>query len=314
MTKVSKLVTHIISNSDSLDNVGLYYGKTGISLALFEASRYLRNEVVEDKAFDILQQSLIFKDQNYSFENGLSGVGYVLCYLINNRFIEADFDEIFGKQFENIISNFEDIDKNPHKLLNTLNVVYFLCEINKLKQTDERLPRIIKFFFEGLELFLIVQFHDFFDPCYLNNKMKVFKIFEIYLKLVNYVDYKFFSRVVLESYSDLYQKGITVNSIGIGFYLGMLVRKYSLTNYDKVVNDHIIKGIENIRKDILSLKEKIDCMKLLFDIESNRIIPLPVINIDLLHEDININSYPLHYKGGLARFLLFLVNKQSVFL
>ena len=47
MTKVSKLVTHIISNSDSLDNVGLYYGKTGISLALFEASRYLRNEVVE---------------------------------------------------------------------------------------------------------------------------------------------------------------------------------------------------------------------------------------------------------------------------
>ena len=29
----------------------------------------LRNEVVEDKAFDILQQSLIFKDQNYSFEN-----------------------------------------------------------------------------------------------------------------------------------------------------------------------------------------------------------------------------------------------------
>ena len=51
----------------------------------------------------ILQQSLIFKDQNYSFENGLSGVGYVLCYLINNRFIEADFDEIFGKQFENII-------------------------------------------------------------------------------------------------------------------------------------------------------------------------------------------------------------------
>ena len=130
----------------------------------------------------------------------------------------------------------------------------------------------------------------------------------------NDVDYKFFSRVVLESYSDLYQKGITVNSIGIGFYLGMLVRKYSLTNYDKVVNDHIIKGIENIRKDILSLKEKIDCMKLLFDIESNRIIPLPVINIDLLHEDININSYPLHYKGGLARFLLFLVNKQSVFL
>lgn len=310
MTNISKLASHISSNSCLLDTNSLYYGKAGISLALFEASRYLRSNEIEAKAFDLFQESLILKSSNYSFESGLSGIGYVLCYLIKNRFIEADFDEIFGKQYEKIINSIEGIDKRPNQLLNSLQVIYFISAVNKIKQDDARLPNIIKKIFEGLELFLIIQFHDFLDDGYINDKMMVLRIYETYLKLIDFTDYRYLSNLLLESYADLYRKGRVVSSVVIGFYMGMLVRKNNLTGYDDIVSAHIINGIKNIYEDLLSLKEKIDILKLLFDIENNGIMQLPGKKNDILIDSTNINLWPLHYKGGLTRLLLFSVNKQ----
>lgn len=115
---------------------------------------------IEDKAFSLFQESLIRKTNDYGFENGMSGIGYVLIYLITNKLIDADFEDLFGDQREAIIKHFENIDKQPDKLLVSYKIIYFLFVLDKLQKQDERIYSIIEKIFQGLELYLSLQFFD----------------------------------------------------------------------------------------------------------------------------------------------------------
>jgi len=316
MICISKLIDHILSNTCLIESNSFYYGKAGISLALFEAFRYTQNENTENEAFNLLQEALVSQRGDCSFEKGLSGIGYVLCYLIENKFIEADFDEIFGEQYEKIIKSFEKIELNPEKLLSSPRVIYFLSLVKNVKPKDERPQKIIKKIFEGLELFLIVQFQDFTDINYINDKMSVLNIYETYLKLINYTNYRYFSHSLLRNYVNLYQSGILTTSPYIGYYLAMLVNENKITGYDDVINDHIINGGKNINFDNLSLKEKVDFIKLISDMEDNGIKHHnPAINLKEMKQNlflqIDVNSCMLDYEIGLSRLLLFCVNRRT---
>lgn len=81
-----------------------------MALALFEVSRYLQDEYIEEQAFDLLQEALLSKSEDISFENGLSGIGYVLIYLLENKFIEGDFEELFESKLEKIFVKLEKIE------------------------------------------------------------------------------------------------------------------------------------------------------------------------------------------------------------
>lgn len=110
---IHKLIDFILLNSNSVNICGLYNGKAGIALALFEAARYLHDDEIENEAFRLLQEALLSKKQDFSFENGLTGIGYALLYLIQNKFVDADFDEIFGTQYKTIIESFTSIENDP---------------------------------------------------------------------------------------------------------------------------------------------------------------------------------------------------------
>lgn len=189
---LQELIDYILLNTYKVKSNGLYNGKAGLSLSLFVASDYLQDERLEDKAFDLLQKSLITKSKDFSFENGWSGIGYALLYLIENKLLEADFDEIFGEQHEEIIKSYKNIDKEPIRLINSLQVIYYFSKILNIKREDVRLQKIIKKIMEGVEMFLIVHFNDFADIRYINDKASVLNIYETYLKLVDYSDYKYF--------------------------------------------------------------------------------------------------------------------------
>ncbi|GHT66029.1 hypothetical protein AGMMS50239_26840 [Bacteroidia bacterium] len=143
-TIVREFVDYILLNADITKATGLYNGKAGLSLSLFEVSRCLRDEKIEDKAFNLLQEVLIIKNKDDNFENGLAGIGYTLLYLIENKLLEADFDEIFGEQYEALIKNLENIEKEPLRLVNSLRIIYFLSKVGNIKREDDRLPKIIK--------------------------------------------------------------------------------------------------------------------------------------------------------------------------
>ena len=98
----SKLSDYLILNGYSKNNSGLYYGKAGLAVGLFELSRYLNDERIENHAFELLNQSLISKTEVCDLEKGLSGIAYALRYLVENRFIEADANELIGDKLDKI--------------------------------------------------------------------------------------------------------------------------------------------------------------------------------------------------------------------
>ncbi|MFK2511452.1 lanthionine synthetase LanC family protein [Bacteroides fragilis] len=146
-TTIRKLVDYISLNACSVNSSGLYNGKSGISLALFETAKCLQDTEIEDKAFSLFQESLIRKTNDYGFENGMSGIGYVLIYLITNKLIDADFEDLFGDQREAIIKHFENIDKQPDKLLVSYKIIYFyLSWINYKSKMREYIQLLRKYF------------------------------------------------------------------------------------------------------------------------------------------------------------------------
>lgn len=216
---IRKLVDYTLLNACSINSSGLYNGKAGISLALFEVARYLQDEYTEEQAFDLLQEALVSKTEDISFENGLSGIGYVLIYLIENEFIDADFNEIFSEQFEKILVGFEKLKEDPNPLLNSIRMAYFLSLTKSFCKVDSRIEKIIKSIFEATELYLAIQFFDFKDIDYINNKNAVLEQFEIYLQMVCESQYINYSRVVLEYYAELYRSGRIMSSYKTAYYL-----------------------------------------------------------------------------------------------
>jgi len=317
---IQKIAEFMLQNIDMVSLAGLYNGKAGISLSLFLASGYLQDEHLEDIAYRLFQESIIIKNYDMGFENGLTGIGYVMLYLIENKQLEADFDEIFGIQYETIIKSFENIEKDPVRLVNSLQAIYFLSNASKIKKGDVRIQKIIKKIFEGLELFLTVQFQDFADINYINKKVEILTIYMIYLKLIVFSGYSYFSHSLLENYAALYRKGRIVSSLETGFYLKKVADKYNIFEYDDVINENLCSGIKNLYPKTLSLKERIDLTKITNNIKCEGIKEsdfIPHIEsmqnekiIQNLLKTIDEKSSPFGYGAGLGRLLIYYVNEQ----
>ena len=95
---ISKITDYILLNAYSINSSGFYHGKAGVSLALFEVSRLLQDDYLEEHAFELLQESLLYKGEDLGFADGYAGISFVFHYLIDNKFIDADIDELFGEQ------------------------------------------------------------------------------------------------------------------------------------------------------------------------------------------------------------------------
>ena len=292
-TTIRKLVDYISLNACSVNSSGLYNGKSGISLALFETAKCLQDTEIEDKAFSLFQESLIRKTNDYGFENGMSGIGYVLIYLITNKLIDADFEDLFGDQREAIIKHFENIDKQPDKLIVSYKIIFFLFVLDKLQKQDERIYSIIEKIFQGLELYLSLQFFDWKNVYYINSKDYVLQMYEAYLKLVDFCNYKYFSKSLMDSYVSLYSEG-----------------------FNDVIRDHIRYGQKNINPAILFLDQKINLTGIIENADENR-VKIQRIEMDLFEESlerikrmVRPNCIHVGYQYGLARYLGFCANKK----
>lgn len=166
---IRKIVDYILLNACSVNSSGLYNGKAGIAWALFETARFLQDEYIEEQAFELLKEALISKTDDMGFENGLSGIGYVLLYLIKNDFIDADFDELFDEQYEKILSGFEKVKENPNATLNAIYLNNFLNAAKPYRSLDKRINEVMKSIFETNELYLAIQFFDFKDIHYITS-------------------------------------------------------------------------------------------------------------------------------------------------
>ena len=98
-----RIVDFLLLNAYSCGSPGLAHGKAGMAMAFFEIARAWQDEALEEHAFELLQEALVYGGKNVSFSNGSAGIGYLLLYLTRNRYLKADYIELFEEQQQNII-------------------------------------------------------------------------------------------------------------------------------------------------------------------------------------------------------------------
>lgn len=104
---LDRIAKYLILNSSFLDNSGLVNGKMGVVIFFCHYSRYCKNLLYDDFAGELLDEIYedITIDAPIDFENGLSGIGWGIEYLIQNYFMQGNSSQIL-----------EEIDCNIMKL------------------------------------------------------------------------------------------------------------------------------------------------------------------------------------------------------
>ena len=86
----------LLLNGSFVDNLGFGKGKMGIAISLYYYAHYNISKVFEDCADELIDE--IYEEINTAtpldFENGLTGIGWGLEYLVRNGFLEGDTDDI----------------------------------------------------------------------------------------------------------------------------------------------------------------------------------------------------------------------------
>ncbi len=93
--RLQRIANVLLLNASFLDNPGLLNGKMGIAIFFYNYSRFSKNKIYEDYAGELLDE--IYEEISTStpvnFENGLTGMGWGIEYLVKNGFVQADTDE-----------------------------------------------------------------------------------------------------------------------------------------------------------------------------------------------------------------------------
>lgn len=94
--KERRIIKDLMTHVSSLDDIGLLNGKMGIALYFFYLARHSDNDVYEQFASDLFDEVFESVSQNIfpNFDTGITGIGWAVEYLIQNRFIAGDSDDI----------------------------------------------------------------------------------------------------------------------------------------------------------------------------------------------------------------------------
>ena len=78
----------------------------GLALFFFHYTNHVKDEIYRDYAFELLErvQERIHEETPIDYENGLSGIGCAIEFLVRKGYIEADTDEILEDFDERIFS------------------------------------------------------------------------------------------------------------------------------------------------------------------------------------------------------------------
>lgn len=113
----NKLISYIKNEVQTLpgDNIGLFTGKAGCSLALYVINSKVKDPDLGNIADILLKETMEASSscRDLSLDKGLTGVGLAINYLISNGYIEGDSDEVLS-----------DIDALLYKNLKDENIRY----------------------------------------------------------------------------------------------------------------------------------------------------------------------------------------------
>lgn len=142
-----RIINTLLLNASFIDNLGLMHGKMGISILFYHLARKYNNKIYEDYAGELIDE--IYEEINpktpVDFENGLAGIGWGIEYLVQNKFIEADTDEVleeFDKKiYAKLLENHLKMGKGLKGLLGY--IAYFFTR-------KKNFPEVTKLFSNSL--------------------------------------------------------------------------------------------------------------------------------------------------------------------
>lgn len=93
--RLYRIANVLLLNASFIDNIGLLNGKMGIAIFFYQYGRYTNNKVYNDYAGELIDE--IYEEINtitpVDFANGLTGIGWGIGYMIENKFVDADPEE-----------------------------------------------------------------------------------------------------------------------------------------------------------------------------------------------------------------------------
>lgn len=134
----------LLINSLSITDSGLA-NKAGTALVLFELSR--GESFFNDLAFGFFEESMATIGNNFSYRGDL-GNGMILNYLIDKKYIDADFHDLFGEthsQIENYILS------GHYSIEIALDLILYISCLNKNRCLRKKLADVLS---EKIQLFL----------------------------------------------------------------------------------------------------------------------------------------------------------------
>ena len=147
--ETDKLVHAIIDDTlkkhDAMVQPGLSRGLAGLTAFLYYGAKFTGNTQLEkiggkliDKIYNQMSQKIFSTD----FVDGLTGIGCMIEYLVQNRFVEADTDVILEDVDNKIFRAIAHVEKIPFGIRNGL-LGYATYLILRLKNCNDRETRFI---------------------------------------------------------------------------------------------------------------------------------------------------------------------------
>lgn len=91
---LDKIVPYLIINTSYCESLGLFHGKMGTVLFFAHYAHFIKNDLYDDFAGEILNEVLnkIHVNLPIDFEYGYCGIGWGIEYLIRHNFLEEEED------------------------------------------------------------------------------------------------------------------------------------------------------------------------------------------------------------------------------
>lgn len=96
--EVQRLTNHLALNGSFVDDIGLFYGKMGISIFLYHYGRYANEPMYQLLGENLIEDIYenIHENMPVTMDKGLCGIAWGICSLLENNFLEGDTDEILS--------------------------------------------------------------------------------------------------------------------------------------------------------------------------------------------------------------------------
>jgi hypothetical protein len=179
--RLKRIANVLLLNANFIDNIGLLNGKMGIAIFFYQYSRYINDMVYSDYAGELIDEIYqeINSGTNVSFEDGLTGIGWGIEYLIRNNFVQADSDEALA-EIDNALYrsriNSPILIKNGNDLFGY--GLYYISRLNGREINDNDLNSLIKKY----HLIFLV---DECERIIVQNQYKLFKIDSLSVETLN---------------------------------------------------------------------------------------------------------------------------------